>query len=83
MNARPNPRLKQVEIAPNPAGRVDILVERIADLCLKRFVDGHPLTLRLKQVGLDGPAMVRNEVRARLKREKITDVKSLRKALRR
>ena len=68
---------------PNPAGRVDLLIERTIDLWMKRFVDNHPLTARLRQVGLDGSLIVRGAVKDRLKKERITDVKSLQRALRR
>jgi hypothetical protein len=70
-------------VLPDPAWRVDVLVDRLVDLLMKRHIDNHPLTARLRQVGLDASLLARNAVRDKLKRERITDVKSLRKALRR
>ena len=75
--------MKKPEIQPNPAGRVDVLIERMLDRWMQRFVDNHPLTMRLRQVGLDTSSIVRDEVRDKLKRERITGVKSVMKALRR
>lgn len=67
----------------NPAWRVDVLVERLTDRVLERSVDRHPLVERLKrEVGLDFGEIVRSQVTQHLKREKITDIKSLRRALR-
>lgn len=54
----------------DPACRVDLVIERITDLWLKRFVDHHPLTRHLQQAGIDGPAMVRARVKDQLKSEK-------------
>lgn len=74
---------KPKDVQPDPAWRVDVLVERTLDLWMQRFVDNHPLAMRLRQVGLDTSSIVRNQVRAKMKRERITDVGSLRRALRR
>lgn len=71
----------------NPAGRVDVLIQSTVDLFLKRFVETHRgyagLNARLKEVGVDLGTLARDEVSRRLKRERITDVKSLRRALHR
>lgn len=55
---------------PDPAARVDVAIERMADLFLTAFVDNHPLTQRLRQAGLDVPDIVRTGVKDQLKREK-------------
>jgi hypothetical protein len=68
---------------PDTAWRVDLLVERSLDLIMNRFVDNHPLTARLRQVGLDASVLARGAVKDHLKKERITTVKSLRRALRR
>ena len=67
----------------NPAGRVDLLVNRTVNVAVARWVDTHPLAERLKQVGLDVGFLIRGYVEHRLKKEKITDIRSLRRALRR
>ena len=74
---------KQVKAEPDPAWRVDILVQKIIDVSLKRTLDNHPLTARLKAVGLDVPAITREAVQKQLKRDRITNVRSVLKALRR
>jgi hypothetical protein len=76
--------MKKPPEPPNPAGRVDVLIERSIDLWMKRYFDNHPFVLHLKnRAGLDGPFLIRAAVSDRLKRERITDIRSLRKALRR
>jgi len=64
-------RPKNLEPGNPDAARVDVVIERIADLCLRRFVDHHPLTAHLRQAtGLDGAAIARAAVRNQLKSEK-------------
>jgi hypothetical protein len=80
---KPKPKPQSRAIDPSPAGRVDVLVERVLDRLMERYVDHHPLAVRLRQVGLDSSAIVRGAVKDKLKRERITGVKSVMKALRR
>lgn len=67
----------------NPAGRVDVLAKRVADLGVQRFIESHPIHARLKQAGVDIASIIRDSLDAALKRERITDMRSLRRALRR
>lgn len=72
-----------VPIMKPVAGRVDVLFERIADLLLKRSIERHPLHAKLKdEVGLDVSSLLKNSLADTLKREKIKDLRSLRRALR-
>lgn len=82
MAVKPKPK-QEVLQSPDPGWRVDILIQRIIDASLKRAVDNHPLTARLRQVGLDPSTLVRVAVKDQLKRDKITNVRSVIRALRR
>jgi hypothetical protein len=63
------PLLKPVQ-EPSPAGRVDVLIERLVDRWMKLNVDNHPLTLRLKEVGLDSSSIVREAVKEKIKTDR-------------
>lgn len=67
----------------NPQYRVDVLLKRVAALLLERSMELHPLHRRLKQeAGLDVSAILQDSLASGLKRERITNVKSVMKALR-
>lgn len=81
--SRPDHTNTFVPIVKPVTGRVDVLFERIADLVLKRSIERHPLHARLKnEVGLDVALLLKNGLADTLKREKIKDLRSLRRALR-
>lgn len=68
----------------DPRHRVDVLLKRSAALLLERWVERHPLHGRLKlEAGLDVSGILQDSLSRGLKRERITDVKSVMKALRR